>query len=217
MRSVTDNLDASARFYRLAIVPCAPLRLGSWSQTIKVSTTDNLWHDDMTNYVQALQETGQNFCIYSANDEIDMEDLITLLETLEDEGSDIQVFAAVGAPHLGARTTVWHTNFVPANCDCDNAGDFAAIYDCEQDCLSSWFHAWTNAATELSELSLTHSNLKGYVINDFDGYVESADRPACVYGKRLTRDQVIVITEGLIAGILILNFGPRVTSVTLVE
>ena len=55
--------------------------------------------------------------------------------------------------------------------------------------------AWTNAAEKLSALSLTNRNLVGLVLNDFDSYVESVDYPACMFGDRLTYDQVKQIAD----------------------
>lgn len=195
--SVRDAVTEAARFYRV-VAECHPVRLGSWGQRVKTSgTTTNLWRDDLPASVRALWETGQNFCIYPADEEADWLDLQLLLEQIE--GTDFQVFAAIGAPHLGSRTSRWHeSGFSASNCDCDldtNTWDYAAVYTCQQSCLQAWLHSWTNAAATLSQLSTNYPNLAGMVINDFDGYVESVDFPACLFGDRLTFAQVQVIAD----------------------
>jgi hypothetical protein len=54
-----------------------------------------------------------------------------------------------------------------------------------------WLDAWEAAAATLSKLSLEHKdNLVGFAINDFEGYVESADFPAGMDATKLSRSDI---------------------------
>lgn len=175
-------------------------KLGSWKQSIKTSESTDPWHDDMPATVQALEETGQNFYIYFVESEVDWLNFLELLEAAK--CTDLEVFAATDRPKNWVEKNIWfdETDFgswtdstkgqTPEDCDCTGYSDYLDRYQCDVVCIEAWLEAWKNAAAFLSELSLKYPNLVGFVIDDFGGFVESADYPSCLFGDRLSAAQV---------------------------
>jgi hypothetical protein len=192
-------------------------QLGSWGQAVKkvgTSSTDAAWdEDDTSSTIDALWDTGENVCIYAIDTARDYEDFLALLN---DEKADrLSIYASMGSWTTNYANNIWmgpidypdDYSDDPAKPDYESQplkwdpaepptkpDGLGAAWD-EQWMLDkafkdTWVEAWVLAARFLSGVALLHSNLKGFVIDDFDGLVESADVPFCLYGKALTRDDV---------------------------
>src|SRR6185503_10625190 len=165
-----------------------------------------------------------NFCIYPIDEDLDWQDLTNLLQVAK--GTQLRIFGAIKSPHLGGGANGENRWFfhnysenvtngnsftntaLPDECDIADYTDYAGYHDCQQDVILQWLDAWKNAARSLSSLSLEYTNLVGYVINDFDGYVESVDEPSCLFGNKLTKDQVREIGEAAHAANTNFQFWP---------
>ena len=75
--------------------------------------------------------------------------------------------------------------------------------------MVAWLDAWCRAAEILSALSDCHPNLVGFLIDDFSGFVESADQPQCMFGRKLSRADVqsIVFPSHFLDGCIHLAHG----------
>ncbi len=174
----------------------SPPRFGSWTQVVKSADVGSS-ADDPDKTVQVLEDTNQSFIIYSVDSEEEWTDFLDLLYAVGSK--DIDVYAAVDAPHLShVGTRLFElAGVTEPDCECkDASGAYLtglAFYDCKRTCIRTWLQGWIAAAEEVSQYAALYPSLKGFVINDFDGYVESIDHPACRYGDRLTRGEVALI------------------------
>jgi len=193
-----------------------PPWLGSWGQYVKPDARGSTpWHDDIPGLVQALLDTGQNWCIYPVTETIDWEDFNLLLDTVR--GTDIRVFAFLGARGGANGDLRWNAfeyskgvidgdayadGDPPTACDEADYTDepFEALHACEREYILDWLDAWKNAARSLSHLSRTNPNLAGLVIDDFDSYVESVIYPSGTFGTRLTRKDVAELAAAAHSG-----------------
>ena len=166
----------------LNIVPRKDQRLGSWGQAVKLTGTGNDWDDDdLPLTVEALNGTNQNLYIYTIDTQSDWENFLKLLDAVSD--SDIKLFAAMQSPTDGATVTKnrWGVKGLKP-ISCAQTNDLSP-WQCERDIVVAWLDAWCRAAEILSALSDCHPNLVGFLIDDFSGFVESADQPQCMFGR----------------------------------
>jgi hypothetical protein len=188
----------------------SPVLLGSWGQTIKKvgAPEESAWdEDDLEGYVEALRETSQNFIIYDIMTKACWTDLISLLELLRKEGSDIRVVAAMNAPDVGGTSSMWFgcdKSTTPEDCaespTLESCGEKYGIdrWNCEREVMVSWLRAWRSAARTCSALSTSYPNLVGFTINDFVPLVESPAFPAALYSNRLTISEVALCQTDLL-------------------
>jgi len=185
--------------------PVPKFQFGSWTQVVKSSTwPTDADKDDPVGTVGALHATGQAFIVYNIDSWEQWNDFLALVRVAAASKPPIQVYAAVDAPHLlAADMSRWFEaagvdpiDMPHPGCDSPDYHD-PATYDKQHECLEHWLAAWKAAATEVSSQSLSYPNIKGFVINDFDGYVESLDFPACRFGDRLTHAEVSDIQQSV--------------------
>ena len=219
-------IESTRRFYRVAADSLLPW-LGSWGQYVKTNSVETgAWRDDIPALVQALIGTEQNFCVYPIDEDIDWLDFKLLLDHVKTNATEMRIFAAITAPHLGGGANGmlrWLTypyasgvtngdcftnGTLPVKCDTSDCTSFADYHACEKAYIEQWLDAWKNAARCLSYLSLSYSNLVGFVINDFDTYVESVDFPSCLFGTQLTRSDVSEIANATHSGNTNFQFWP---------
>lgn len=172
----------------------ATVMLGSWDQTVKAT---NAWSDDdIPSTVEALVGTCQNFHVYPIDSDEQWDNLAELLS--EVDGTEMKIFAVMGAPHLGYASSRWFdtdhdgvAGDTPPVAACGSLGLGEARWECERAYMALWLEAWERAADSLSALSALYpDNLEGFVINDFMGYVEAPDFPVCLTGSTLSRDEI---------------------------
>lgn len=165
---------------------------GSWSQVVKASDSSQ---DDMSKTVRALQDTGQDVIVYPINTSSELADFKELLYEVGVARTTIRVFASVGSWTTSCAESLWlDTGDLPGtDCDCNS---YSTTTD-RLACKNAWLRSWKSAAAEASKLSASDSHLKGFVIDDFDNLVESADEPACYQGNRLTLGEVKEIADAV--------------------
>lgn len=203
---------ATSTAVALTLPGCAQLgSFGSWTQVVKV-TEVGVYDDDADETVRVLEETNQSFIIYNIDSEAEWAGFNDLLYAVGSR--DIDVFAAVDAPHLDhAQTRLFElAGITEPDCNCaDVTGAYLTgtdLYDCKRECIRAWLQAWIAAARQLSDTAAMYSCLKGFVINDFDMYVESIDYPKCRIGDLLDRGEIQQILDALRSNDPDLEFWP---------
>jgi hypothetical protein len=185
--------------------PEPPVRIGSWGHRIKVSEAS--WDDDAEKTRTALEDTCQNFIVFGVGKNDDWRNLLALLDELG--GTDIRVFASLNVKDLKLRWTKASQNIDGVPCgdlssvwdlfadvsltDCDSCevhADYLQEHQCRADCFETYLDAWKQAARCLSQLSCTYTNLRGLILDDYNVVAESVDKPALLFGDRLTRNQL---------------------------
>src|SRR5438552_905588 len=154
--------------------------LGSWQQTVKKG--DGGEEDDPLSTIEALRMTKQNFYIYSIDTDTQWLRLTPLLKAAC--GGKIKIFAAMNSPYQDNSRSRW---FGSSGVPVTPAATYEEVeWQSNRDNMLIWLDAWVTAATALSHLSLGYPDtLVGFVINDFEAWIESADYPAGMDGTRL--------------------------------
>jgi hypothetical protein len=162
-------------------------RLGSWGQSVKAEES---WDsDDPVLMTAALRGTGQNFCIYNVNTEGEWTDFLKLLDEIR--GSDFKIFAAMQSPTTNATLNRWFGSEGPP---AEPTGYDYSRWEADRAFILKWLDAWKRCAETLSALSCCNPNLVGMLIDDFT-QIESADHPQCLFGDKLSHDEVKAIAD----------------------
>ena len=166
--------------------------LGSWEETIK---EHDAWdEDDPLSTIEALKRTKQNFYVYQIDTDTKWDCLPRLLKAAH--GTKIKIFAAMNSPYQDSSRCRWfdtnrdgRRHDPPPSNPTDTHDE--AQYRAERKFMLTWLDAWEATATALSKLSLKHKdNLVGFVINDFEGWVESADYPTGLNATKLSKSDI---------------------------
>ena len=191
-------------------------KLGSWRQGVLTSATDpDQALFDPAATINAMRCNNQNVRIYDVNRPDQWEAFEAFL--LEADANGIDVYAALQKipdptssmfDGLSPPSTIWlgkdadgepvmpplpgpePAAFAGPVYRCDADGDMRKFVRCGRSWMRGYHKSYVAMAAHLSEISTRYPALKGMVIDDFDSSVASAATPECLYGYRMTLDDV---------------------------
>lgn len=197
---------------------CSEPLVGSWRHVVHESNRyaggGYVGRIDPIATVDAAVATGQNVLVFDIDRTEQWRVFDELLEHAERKG--VMVYAAVDKirspeadgeewlPPSGSKT-VWLGSKPPKIGDDDapmfDIPSYAAIpededfYEDERAYLDEYLACYRRIAKRLSQISSRYPALRGMVINDMEESLATAARPACVFGRRLTRDDLADIRK----------------------